>query len=148
MRGGLCVVGILGDVRWVGAWVVVVVWVWILGHGVSDDAVEQLVGNGFCRGGWWRWVEEGYIVVGFMRTGVGSSRELQVGWFFGIDVFVHDCDHGGGADEADGSGGKHIVDCGGVWAEPGGEGTCGGFHDGPVGLVWWGCVENTVGSDD
>ena len=75
LRGGLCVVGILGGVRWVGARVVVVVvWVWILGQSVADDAVEQLVGNGFCRGGRWRWVEEGYIVVGFMRAGVGSSR--------------------------------------------------------------------------
>ena len=74
----MCVCGILGGVRGFGVRVVVVVvvvvWVWIVSQGVADDAVEQLVGNGFCRGGRWRWVEEGYIVVGFMRAGVGSSR--------------------------------------------------------------------------
>ena len=97
-----------------GRFVVVVVLVGVLSCDVADDAVEQVVGNGFCHGGWWRWVKEGYIVVGFFWAGVKSGRGFQVGWVIGIDVFIHDGDYWCSANEVDGVGRKHIIDRGGV----------------------------------
>ena len=63
--------------------VVVVVWVWLLSQGVTDDAVEHVVGNGFCQGGWWRWVKEGYVVVGFGWAGV-DVWGVPVRWGIGV----------------------------------------------------------------
>ena len=60
-----------------GRFVVVVVLVGVLSHGVADDSVEQVVGNGFCHGGWWWWVNEGYVVVGFGRAGVGVGLPVR-----------------------------------------------------------------------
>ena len=74
----MCIGGILGGVWGVGVLVVVVVRVGIMGHGVTDDPVEEMVCNGICHGGWWRWVEEGYIVVGFGWARVGV-RGFAVG---------------------------------------------------------------------
>ena len=129
-----------------GRFVVVVVLVGVLSCDVADDAVEQVVGNGFCHCGWWRWVEKGYIVVGFSWSGVKSGRVLQDGWIIGIDVFIHDDNCWCGADEADGLGGEHVVDRGGVRAEAGGEGAYGGCHGGPVGWCGRRCVGKTVES--
>ena len=74
----------------------------ILCHGVVDDTVKEVVGNGFCEGGWWWWVNEGYIVVGFVRARVGCGRGFQGMWVVGIGVFIQNCNHGCGSDEADG----------------------------------------------
>ena len=64
--------------------VVVVARLDIMGHGVTDNTVEQGVSNGLCQGGWWRWFQEGYIVVWFVRAGVEFGRWFQVGWVIGI----------------------------------------------------------------
>ena len=135
LRGGWCVGGVLDGVWRAGVWVVVVVvLVGVLGDRVADDAVKQVVGDGFYHGGWRWWVKEGYIVVGVMRAGVGSGRDF--GWIFGIDVLVQNGDHRGGADEADGLGGDHIIDCGGVGAEARGKGACRSCLCCPVGVGW------------
>ena len=105
------------------------------------------MGNGFCQGRWLRWVEEGYIVVGFVWAWVGV-RGFPVGWDVGIGWFIHDGDNWGGSAETDGMGGVHFVDRGGVGADAGGEGAWGSCHGGPVGLVWRRCVDKTVGCDD
>ena len=49
----------------------------ILSHGVTDDAVEQVVGNVFYHGGRRWWVEEGYVVVWFGWAWVGLGLPVE-----------------------------------------------------------------------
>ena len=121
----------------------------VFGHGVMDDTVKEMVGNGVCHGGWGRWFKEGDIVVGLSWTGVGGREFAVGGHVVGACWFIHDGDNWDGSTEADGMGGVHFVDRGGVVAGAGGEGAWGGgCHGGPVGWFWRRCVDNTVGCGD
>ena len=110
-----------------------------------SDAVEQVVGNGFCHGGWWRWVEEGYIVVGFGWARVGVRGFAVGAHIAGAWWFIHDGGDWDGSAEADGKVGVHFVDRGGVGADTAGEGSWGGCHGGPVGCCGRRCVDKPVG---
>ena len=58
---------------------------------------------------------------------------------------ILDGDDRGGAADADGVGGEHIMDRGGLGAKTAGEGTWGGSHDGPVVCCSRRCVDKAVG---
>ena len=90
------------------------------------------------------------IVVGLSWTGVGGREFAVGGHVVGACWFIHDDgDNWDGSTEADGMGGVHFVDRGGVVAGAGGEDAWGGgCHGGPVGWFWRRCVDNTMGCGD